>query len=284
MPRGTLYVVATPLGNLQDISARAVETLSRAAVIACEDTRRTRGLLEHMGVPRPRLVSCHKFNEKRQVARLLAGIEQGQDVALVTDGGSPGLSDPGALLVDAALQAGLRVCPVPGPSAVAAAVSACGFVASSFLFAGFLPSRSGPRRKVLEELVAERRPLVLFEAPHRLAGSSADMLEVLGDRPVTILREMTKLHEEVRRTTLAGLAREAAAEPGRGEYTLVVAGAVPGEPGDPPPVDAEGLRRAYRELLAAGTPRREALALLARRTGLSRNQLYRLVNPTGRQA
>ena len=147
MVPGTLFVVATPLGNLADITPRAIETLKRAAIVACEDTRRTRGLLERFGIRPPRVVSCHKFNEKRQLAMLLAALQDGKDVALVSDGGTPGLSDPGAFVVEAALKEGLPVSPIPGPSAVAAALSACGIPASSFLFEGFLPARAGERRR-----------------------------------------------------------------------------------------------------------------------------------------
>src|SRR5688572_16373965 len=184
---GTLFVVATPLGNLKDITARALEVLRSVAMVACEDTRRTRGLLAHFDIHPPRVISCHGFNERRQAGPILAELQAGRDVALVSDGGTPGVSDPGALVVDAALAEGLRVSPVPGPSAVAAAVSVCGLAATGFLFAGFLPARAGARRRAIESLAGQTLPLVLFEAPHRVAAAAADLRDILGDRPITVL-------------------------------------------------------------------------------------------------
>ena len=286
MAWGALLVVATPLGNLQDITPRAVEALRRAAIVACEDTRRTRGLLSHFDIHPPRLISCHGFNETRQVETILRALREGRDVALVTDGGTPSVSDPGAMVVEAALREGLTVTPIPGPSAVAAAVSVCGFAATGFVFAGFLPPRAAPRRRALAELSSSPLPLVLFEAPHRIAAAAADMADVLGDREVTIVREATKLHEEVPRTTLSALAADLAGkDPARGEFTLVVAGlknVTPGRraradqspAGAPAPAD---LTARYRALLAAGVDRREALRRLARETGLPRRAVYEAV-------
>jgi len=292
MPAGTLLVVATPLGNLDDISPRGLAALKRAWLVACEDTRRTRGLLERYGIKPPRVISCHRFNESRQAATILAALKEGKDVALVSDGGTPGLSDPGAALVEAALSEGLPVCPIPGPSAVAAAVSASGFAAASFFFAGFLPPRSGLRRKSIEALAHVEHPLVVFEAPHRVAATARDLLALLGDRPVTLLREMTKLHEEVRRTTLGSLARELEEAEPRGEYTLVIQGSpkikrmarrpagADADPLEAPPgagVNRDDLLRRYRTLLASGADRREALKSLVRETGLPRRDVYAAV-------
>jgi len=282
MPTGTLFVVATPLGNLEDVTPRALATLTRAAIVACEDTRRTRGLLAHFGIRPPRLVSCHRFNEKRQLETLLSALRSGDDVALVSDGGTPGVSDPGAVAVRAALEEGLPVSPIPGPSAVAAALSVCGREASTFVFAGFLPARSSPRRRALESLRDETRTLVFYEAPHRVAGSVADMAAILGDRPVTLARELTKLHEEVRRTTLRELAGDLAARKPLGEFTLVVDGAsgavtvAEGAAATP-----AGLRRRYAELLEAGTDRAEALKRLVKETGLPRREVYAAVRSGG---
>jgi len=281
---GTLFVVATPIGNLEDITPRAVETLRRAAVIACEDTRRSGALLRHLGIRPARIVSYHKFNERGRRDLILSALRSGQDVALVSDGGTPAISDPGAVVVEAALQEGLSVSPVPGPSAIAAAVSVSGFMSASFLFVGFLPAGSGPRRRALEELRAESRPMLFLEAPHRVARASRDMLEVLGERPVTLVREATKLYEEVRRTTLSALADGLASAKPRGEFTLVVAGGPParrsgarGRPGgetaprSAPPPD---LRGRYEELLSEGVDRREALKIVMRESGLPRRAVY----------
>ena len=292
---GTLFVVATPIGNLEDITPRAVETLRRAAVIACEDTRRTGALLRHLGIRPPRIVSYHKFNERGRRDLILSVLRSGQDVAIVSDGGTPAISDPGAVVVEAALQEGLRVSPIPGPSAIAAAASVSGFISASFLFVGFLPAVSGRRRRALEELSDEPRPMVFLEAPHRVARAARDMLQILGDRPVTLVREATKLYEEVRRTTLGALAEGFATTAARGEHTLVVSGGAPvkrsrararqgemGEPGDqavpraPPPAE---LRGRYEQLIEEGIDRREALKTVMRESGLPRREVYRAVRP-----
>lgn len=282
---GTLLVVGTPLGHLQDITPRALEALRRAAVVACEDTRHTRGLLSHFGIAPPQVISYHKFNERRRLEPVLAVLRQGGDVALVSDGGTPGLSDPGAILVSAALDEGLPVSPVPGPSAVAAAISACGMTASAFVFVGFLPPKATARRKALADLAAETRPMVFFEAPHRVAAAVFDMKETLGDRRVTLLREMTKLHEEVTRMTLGDLAQKLSAGAPRGEFTLVVEGAALGAArsgvaaekagtAGRSPGDTAALRRRYRELLAGGTEPRAATRIIMKETGLSRRDVY----------
>src|SRR5262245_25228489 len=199
---GTLFVVATPLGNLGDVTPRAIEALKRAALVACEDTRRTRVLLAHFGLSPPRVVSYHKFNERQRTEAILTVLESGQDVALVSDGGTPGISDPGALLVESALRRGLPVSPVPGPSALAAAISASGFASGSFVFVGFLAPRKSARLRELRELEHEKRPMVFFEAPHRGLEMAVDLLAVFGERELTLVREVTKLHEEVARLSL----------------------------------------------------------------------------------
>jgi 16S rRNA (cytidine1402-2'-O)-methyltransferase len=278
---GTLFVVATPLGNLGDITARALEVLRSVFLVACEDTRRTRGLLTHFDIHPPRVVSCHGFNERRQAGPILAELRAGHDVALVSDGGTPGVSDPGALVVDAALAEGLKVSPVPGPSAVAAAMSVCGLPSTGFVFAGFLPPRAGARRRAIEALAGHTLPIVLFEAPHRVAACVAELRDVLGDRPVTLLREATKVHEEVRRTTLSALAGSLgeAEGPPRGEFTLVVAGhRDEASARTTPPAD---LPARYREMVDQGVERREALRRLARETGLPRRAVYDAVRRGG---
>ncbi len=271
-----LYLVASPIGNLGDITLRALEVLAAADVVACEDTRVTARLLGRHGIA-ARTVPFHAHNERRQVRRLLAELAAGRRVALLTDAGTPAVSDPGLLLVQAAREAGIPVFPLPGPSAVLAALAASGLPAHPFTFAGFLPPRSGPRRRALRELAGLRHTLVLFEAPHRLGASLADMAEILGPRQAALCRELTKIHEEIRVAPLDELAAAAAGARARGEITLVVA--PPGKealqeaglPGSRPPL-AEDYRAALAE---CGGNRSAALRRLARRRGVSRNVLYR---------
>ncbi|MEW5723889.1 MAG: 16S rRNA (cytidine(1402)-2'-O)-methyltransferase [Thermodesulfobacteriota bacterium] len=267
---GTLYVVATPLGNLEDLTFRAARVLKEVALVAAEDTRRTRKLLAHLGAS-ARVLGYREQNHQKVLPRLLEVLEAGGNVALVTDAGTPGVSDPGTLLVREAAARGLPVTPIPGPSAVAAALSAAGLPADGFLFAGFLPAKAPARRKELEKIKDLPRTLVFFEAPHRLAVSLADLARVLGDREAVMCREMTKINEEFRRGGLAGLAREAArrGEEPRGEVTLVVAGA-----GGRRLLDREELARLIRE---DERPVREIVADLAGVSNLGRSELYRLV-------
>ena len=218
---GTLFVIATPLGNLDDLSPRARETLGSVAWIACEDTRRTARLLERFGIDTPTL-SCHRFNERARLDAVLARLAAGDAVALVSDGGTPGVSDPGNLLVGAARAAGFDVRPVPGPSAAPTLLSVSGLPADRYVFDGFLPHRAGERRRRLRELARESRPVVVFESPHRIVETLRDIETVLGERPLIVGRELTKLHE----TILRGSAREIAVALGdspRGELTLILA-------------------------------------------------------------
>ena len=221
---GTLYVVSTPLGNLEDITLRALKILGEADCIAAESVDHTRVLCERHGI-RPKLVSYNQHNRKTRGPELLRRLKSGQDVALVTNAGTPGVSDPGVFVISQALKEGIRVCPVPGPSAVTAALSAAGLRAEKFMFFGFLSPKPGKRRKELKTLEGQPFTLVFFEAPHRLVATLEDMHAILGDRPMVLLKEMTKLFEEVSggsiSTILSGLGEE---EEIRGEYTLVVAG------------------------------------------------------------
>lgn len=285
---GRLLVVATPLGNLGDITLRAAEALKSASLVVCEDTRRTRALLTHLGANPPTL-SCHKFNEASRIEKVLASIGAGEVVALVSDAGTPGLSDPGARIVAAAHEAGLRVEALPGPAAPAAALSVSGFESGGFLFAGYPPARRAARRRFFGAIQAAENaraaedasippwPLVFFETPHRIRGCLADLAELLGSRRVVIVREMTKLHEEIVRTTLADAAASAGGREGRGEYTLVVEGAsrTAGARGE------AGIVESYRALVASGLDRREATRRLARETGLSRREIYDAVVEAG---
>lgn len=266
---GTLYVVATPIGNLADASARSLEILKSVDLVACEDTRTTRTLLSHYGIA-TRTVALHEHNERAESDKVIRHLREGKDVALVSDAGTPALSDPGAWLVGEAHKAGVRVIPVPGPSAAAAAFSAAGFPAARFLFAGFLPAHGAARRKALESLDAPW-PVVLYEAPHRIDETLQDLATRLGpERELVIARELTKKFEEVARLPL-GRAREWLAERrerAQGEFVLVLAaGAETREDG----VDAERVLDVLLESLAPS----EAAKLAAKITGQPKNALYR---------
>src|SRR5438874_9216409 len=265
---GTLFVVATPIGNLADASARSIETLRAADLVACEDTRTSRTLLARHGIS-TRTVALHEHNERSTTKTLLDALRAGKNVALVSDAGTPALADPGAWLVAQAHAAGIRVSPLPGPSAAAAAISASGFAASRFLFAGFLPAQRGARRKALETLDVPW-PLVLYEAPHRVRETLEDLLTRFGpEREIVLARELSKKFEEIARMPL-GAALDWLAHPHReqGEFVLVVAA---GEERRADSVDAE---RVLEVLLEALTPS-EAAKLAARITGLPKNALYR---------
>jgi 16S rRNA (cytidine1402-2'-O)-methyltransferase len=264
---GTLFVVATPIGNLGDASARAIETLKAVEVVACEDTRTTRTLLARYGIG-ARTVALHEHNERAASAKLVALLRAGRDVALVSDAGTPVLSDPGALLVAEAHRAGVRVSPVPGPSAAAAALSAAGFPAGGFLFAGFLPPSGAARRKALAALEVPW-PVVLYEAPHRIAATLADLARQFPDREIVICRELTKKFEEVARLPLGEAGRWLQA-PHRqqGEFALVLA------PGGEREAQALDAGRVLEVLLEALAPS-EAAKLAARITGLPKKLLYR---------
>jgi len=269
MSAGTLYVVATPIGNLADSSPRSVAVLRGAGLVACEDTRTTRTLLARHGIA-ARTVALHEHNERAAAAKLIEALRAGKNVALVSDAGTPGLSDPGALLVAEAHRAGIRVSPVPGPSAAAAAFSAAGFPAAGFLFAGFLPASPSARRKALQPLDLPW-PLVLYEAPHRIAATLEDLEARFGPaREVAIARELTKKFEEVARMALGEARAWLAAVPGRsqGEFVLVLAA---GEAREPAALDAERVLGVLLESLAPS----EAARMAARITGLSRRELYR---------
>lgn len=274
---GRLVMVGTPIGNLEDMSPRGVRTLREAGTIACEDTRRTRKLLSHHGISAQRLVVYHENNERRATRELLALIAGGQTVALVSDAGMPGLSDPGYRLVRACAEAGYPIEVVPGPNAAVSAVAISGLPPGRFVFEGFLPRKQGERRRRLEELALEERTLVFYESPHRIEATLNDLLEIFRDRPTAIARELTKLHEEVLRGDLSELAGAAAEGRLRGELVVVVSGAVRGH--RPEIAPAELARRA-RHLMGEGVERREALATVARESGVRRREVFdALVEP-----
>lgn len=271
---GRLQVVATPIGNLSDLSERARQALEEADLIAAEDTRHTLGMLQAIGVSKP-MVSLHAYNEGQRVPDLLQRLGAGEVIALVSDAGTPLLSDPGFELVSAAAGAGFEVRVIPGPSAITAALAVAGLPTSRFCFEGFLPSRSRERRTELARLARETRTLVFFEAPHRIAETLADLVsEFGGERRAVVARELTKTHETIYRGKLSELAQQAANDPNfqRGEITLVVSGAEE----VPSAVDSQLLKRAV-ELLAKELPPGRAASLAAQLTGASRSEAYELL-------
>ena len=270
---GDLYVVATPIGNLEDLTLRALRILGEVDLVACEDTRRTGALLRAHAISTP-TTSYFEQNERWKGGRILAALRSGRSVALVSDAGTPGLSDPGFRLVREARADGLAVLPVPGPSAAVAALSVSGLPTDRFLFVGFLPARAGPRRRALEELASARPTLVFYESPVRVTAALAAMAEVLGDREAFLCREATKIHEEYVRGRLLDLGGLLASRPSvRGEIVLVVAGA-----GDGPKAEDGDPVALYVQLTADGqTARREAVKEVARRLGLPAREVYRRV-------
>lgn len=270
VPPGTLYVVATPLGNLGDLSPRAAQTLRTVSLVACEDTRRTGQLLAGQGIQTP-MTSFFEHNERFKSERVLAALRDGRDVALVSDAGTPGISDPGYRLVREARTLGLPVVPVPGPSAVIAALSVSGLPTDRFRFLGFLPARTTARRRALQELRTDEDTLILYESPLRILGLLEDALAALGDREAFLCREATKLHEEYRRGRLSEL-RDllAGRDRVRGEVVLVVAGAK-----EEALVSTESPAELVSSLRKTGLTRREAVKQAAARLGLPAREVYR---------
>lgn len=270
-PGGTLYVCGTPIGNLEDISQRALRVLREVHCIAAEDTRHTRKLLSAYEIKTP-LVSLHEHNEEQRTPELVALLRSGHDVALVSDAGMPGISDPGAKLVAACIAVGISVVPVPGPTAFVAALVASGLPTDRFAFEGFLPRRPAERRQRLEELAGERRTLVFYEAPHRLVDTLREMLGVWGDRRVAVARELTKLHEEFVRGSLSDVIARFADTAPRGEFVIVVEGNR-AEPGSRS-ADDEAVRARLLALLEEGRSLRDAARTVAAEFGLPRGRVY----------
>jgi 16S rRNA (cytidine1402-2'-O)-methyltransferase len=262
--------VATPIGNLEDISQRALRILREVKLVAAEDTRHTRKLLTHYEIETP-LISYHEHNKLARKERLLAALEEG-DLALVSDAGTPGLSDPGFLIVSAALEAGYPISPIPGPSAPIAALVASGLPSDSFIFLGYLPRKIAERRRLLKELVGEQRTLIAFEVPHRLRKALKDLSEILGhERPIAVCRELTKMHEEIVRGTLNFAHEHFTRHTPRGEFTLVIEGA-------PPTArwDEDAVRTELNQRLAEGLSPSEAAREVAAVAGWPRREVYRL--------
>lgn len=268
---GTLYLIATPIGNLEDISARALRLLGQVSLIAAEDTRHTRKLLDHFLIRTP-MTSYHEHNKLAKVGEILAAVGKG-DVALVSDAGTPGLNDPGYELIKAAIAAGYLVSPVPGPSAPLAALVASGMPTDAFLYLGYLPRKTTERRRLLGEVAELRYTLILLESPHRLLAALGDMLEVLGDRPLAVARELTKVYEEIVRGRISQAQAYFSEQPARGEFTLVVAGK---EFSDEQWDEAQ-VRRSIQKYLRNGAPASQIAAELATQSNWPRRTVYRLV-------
>lgn len=267
---GTLFLVGTPIGNLGDLGRRAAETLAAVDLIAAEDTRRTGRLLAHLQLVDRPLVSFFEGNERQRTGQLLARLREGRSVALVTDGGMPAISDPGFRLVRACAAEGIEVRVVPGPSAAIAGLTVSGLPTDRFVFEGFLPRKASERRRRLRELATEPRTIVCFESPKRTRSFLAEALEVLGDRPAAVARELTKLHEETVRGRLSELIAHIGDEGLRGEVVVVIGGA---EHAGPP--DLVALTEEARGLIAKGTRARNAARAVAERHGASANEIYR---------
>lgn len=271
-PGGTLWLVATPIGNLGDLPPRAIEVLGAAALVCCEDTRRTGKLLRHAGVRAARLAVANEHTEYHRIDEVLAVLGDGSDVAVVTDAGTPGISDPGERLARAAIDAGFAVAAVPGPAAAVVALTISGLPTERYVFEGFLPRSGRDRTQRLAALVDERRTIVLYEAPHRIVRTLSDLTDTLGpDRRVAVCRELTKVYEEVVRGRLGTVD---VGTP-RGEYVIVLEGA----PDLASPTDDDAIRSALRDELAAGATKKDAVAAVALATGAPKRHVYALAIP-----
>ncbi len=268
---GMLYLVATPIGNLEDVTLRALRVMKEADLVAAEDTRHTRKLLRHFEIDTP-LVSCHQHTRNAKLAALVVQMQQGKTVALVSDAGTPVVSDPGAELVRQCVAAGVPVVPVPGPSAVLTALAASGLEGQAFTFVGFLPKKTAARRRALAEWRDRAETIITFESPERLAAFLQTAAEVLGNREAVVARELTKKFEEFTRGSLGHLAEHWAQREARGEFTVVIAGATATSTSDPHALPAALAR--YHSLIADGCGSRAALRQAATETGVARNELY----------
>jgi 16S rRNA (cytidine1402-2'-O)-methyltransferase len=266
---GVLYIVSTPIGNLEDITLRALRVLKEVDLIAAEDTRRTRQLLTHYGIHKP-LISYHEHNRRMREKTLLNDLREGKSVALVTDAGTPGISDPGEDLVRGAVQEGIPLVSIPGPAALVAALSVSGLPTESFLFYGFLPSKAAARRKWLTSLEERPETLVFYESPRRLSSLLEDAAQILGERRVVVAREMTKVYEEVYRGTVSEVLEQIGKEEVKGEVTVILEGRT-----SPPPVESsaiiEALKRYSEEM---GLSRKDSVDRVAEDLGVSRRQVY----------
>ncbi|MCJ7774956.1 MAG: 16S rRNA (cytidine(1402)-2'-O)-methyltransferase [Desulfobulbaceae bacterium] len=267
---GTLYVVSTPIGNLEDITLRALRILEKVVIIAAENVAHTRGLCGHYGI-KTRLTRYHQYNQRSKVPELLRELKSGNDVALVTDAGSPGISDPGALLVGRAFDENIRVVPIPGASAVIAGLSVSGLSTERFVFLGFLPNKSGKRKKELKKLIFETRTMVFFEAPHRLKAMLTDFKEILGNRQMVMLREMTKVFEEIRRGPVSAILGHLTPDRIRGEFTLVAAGSEEEKADATEPQVVKRIEEMLKEKMSV----KDIAGVLSSEEGLKYRQIYR---------
>ena len=268
---GKLILVGTPIGNLEDTTPRSLRTLEEADLVACEDSRRTKKLLTHFGTKVKALVVYNEGNERRKAEELVTRIERGATVALVSDAGMPGLSDPGYRLVKACVDRGIAVEVVPGPTASVSALAVSGLPPGRFVFEGFLPRKQGDRKRRIEELSSEQRTIVLFESPHRIVDSLADLLEGLGDRPAALVRELTKIYEDAQRGSLSELLERARNEGPRGEIVLVIGGAIHDAR---PSISPAELAARARALMEEGVDRKSALAQVAREAGVPKRDVF----------
>ncbi len=271
---GTLYLVATPIGNLEDLSARALKTLAEVSFIAAEDTRNSLRLLSHFEIKKP-LISYHEHNRRQRGEEIAARLLAGESCALITDAGMPAISDPGEDLVRLCAERGIPVTCVPGCSAVVTALALSGLPTGRFAFEGFLPAAAGERRKRLAALAAEERTLILYEAPHRLKATLAELLEALGDRPIALCRELTKLNEEIRRTTIEEARAACEEREPRGEYVLVIGGAEPQRAVSPLSALSPAEHVAHYE--KSGMGRMDAIKAAARDRGITKSNLYKIL-------
>jgi 16S rRNA (cytidine1402-2'-O)-methyltransferase len=269
MAKGTLYVVSTPIGNLEDITLRAIRILKEVDVIAAEDTRHTRKLLNYYGISKP-LISYWGEKERAKAEEVIGRLSTGNSVALVSDAGTPGISDPGSVLIKRAIEEDIQVVPVPGPTALIAALTISGFSTEEFVFCGFLPAKQSQRRKFLEELSLERRTVVIYESPHRVLESMAEIADIFGERSMVLTKEITKLHEEVLRGTVSGVFASLGESKIVGEYVLVIEGNPGVESGHR---EGDAIKE-IRSLMRKGLGRKDAVKRVAEQYGLSRKELY----------
>lgn len=271
---GTLYIVATPIGNLGDLTVRAADTLRTVAAIACEDTRQTRKLLNHLGME-GQLIALHEHNERERASEIVHRLIRGDSIALVSDAGTPLISDPGYRLIDAVFEAGLTVVPIPGPCAAIAALSASGLPTDAFYFGGFLPPKTTQRQKALTSLKSLEATLIFYEAPHRIIECLEDIEAVLGNRSVVVARELTKLYEEFLRGPASEVrAKLTARDTIKGEFTVLIGKAAKNANDDQRPIE-----EAVAELEAQGVARMDAIKTIAKQRGLGKREVYRLMNP-----
>jgi 16S rRNA (cytidine1402-2'-O)-methyltransferase len=266
--KGTLYIVSTPIGNLEDVTLRALRVLKEADLIAAEDTRHSLKFLNHFGIKKP-LISYWGEKEKVRAEETLQRLKDGQSVALISDAGTPGISDPGTLLIRKAIEEGISVVPVPGPSAVITALSLSGFSTEEFTFIGFLPAKQMQRRKILERLSLEQRTLVFYEAPHRILDTISDFADVMGDRNIVVIKELTKFYEEVLRGTVPDVLVRLEQSTIAGEYVIVLEGRPETET-----LNMDDALAEVRELMRKGLGRKDAVKRIAGAYGLSRKELY----------